>query len=174
VKCAVDTMLLIWYFDRRPAGANDKLDEYRYRTRVLFTMLEEAKAEILIPVVSIAELLVPMPDAERESFLAEAHRNFFCPAFDIKAAAIAARLASSHQTFSAEDRYEKRTTLKADVQIIASAKAAGAVEFYTHDRKARNLASTIMVAKDLPTKHPNFVVDQELRGLALPEAKKAK
>jgi hypothetical protein len=165
-------MLLIWYFDRRKGGADARFDEYRYRTRAPFAMLEEAKAEIVIPVVSIAELLVPMPDSERETFLAEAHRNFFCPPFDLKAAAIAARLASTHQKFSEQDRYEKRTTLKADLQIIASAKAVGAVEFYTHDRKARNLASTVMIAKDLPSKHPNFVVDQELRGITLPQTKR--
>lgn len=41
MKCAVDTMLLIWYFDRRKAGQDRETDELRYRTRVLFTLLEE-------------------------------------------------------------------------------------------------------------------------------------
>ncbi|HUE69849.1 MAG TPA: hypothetical protein VMP01_03085 [Pirellulaceae bacterium] len=55
--------------------------------------------------------------------------------------------------------------LKSDVLIIATAKAAGVAEFYTHDARARKLAATVMTAKDLPKKHPNFAVDQELRDM---------
>ena len=35
--------------------------------------------------------------------------------------------------------------------IVASAKAAGATEFYSHDQKCRNLAGLVMTARDLPT-----------------------
>jgi hypothetical protein len=45
--------------------------------------------------------------------------------------------------------------------IIASAKAAGATEFYTSDRKCRTLASTMMNGCDLPNHDPN---DMFLKG----------
>jgi len=39
--------------------------------------------------------------------------------------------------------------------IVASAKSAGATEFFTHDRKCRALAALVMKAHDLPTRDPN-------------------
>jgi hypothetical protein len=36
--------------------------------------------------------------------------------------------------------------------IVASAKAAGATRFYSHDTECRALASLIMTSYDLPTK----------------------
>jgi len=39
--------------------------------------------------------------------------------------------------------------------IIASAKAAGATEFYTSDQRCRKLAGLVMVGKDLPKRDPD-------------------
>lgn len=38
--------------------------------------------------------------------------------------------------------------------IIASAKAAGATQFYTNDKKCRNLANLVMTGRELPTHDP--------------------
>lgn len=164
MKVAVDTMLLIWYFDRRPSPAKSHRAEMQHRTAVLFRILEDEHKQIVLPSIAVSELLVPMSGPEREAFLSRLHGDFECPTFDLKAAAIAAQLHAVHSSFSERDRYEKRPALKTDILIMATAKAAGAVEFYSHDKKARNLASQIMIAKDLPTSHPNFVVEQELKG----------
>jgi hypothetical protein len=37
--------------------------------------------------------------------------------------------------------------------IVATVRAAGAMEFYSHDRQCLALASLVMTAHDLPTPH---------------------
>jgi len=45
--------------------------------------------------------------------------------------------------------------------IVAAAKSAGATEFYSHDKRCRALADTVMRGCDLPKSDPNdmFIVD---------------
>jgi hypothetical protein len=52
------------------------------------------------------------------------------------------------------------------VLIIASANAAGATIFYSHEKQCRKLASQVMKSEDLPTRDPDdiFLVDDIKRG----------
>jgi len=161
-------MCWIFAMDDRPLVDPDGVDNQRYRAKILMRVLEEKRVEIVVPTIVISELLVPMTDEERQSFVARIQEEFHCPPFDLYAATIAAQLHADHKKFSPKDRYENRKILKADCLIIATAKSAGAAEFYSHDAKARNLASLVMKASDMPRKAPNFVVDQDIRGTLPP------
>jgi len=67
----------------------------------------------------------------------------------------------------------KRQVLKADVQIVATAKVAGAGTFYSHDLKCRKLAvSAGLTARDLPTHSQILFIDAEMKkGLPAPSGK---
>lgn len=54
--------------------------------------------------------------------------------------------------------------IKADIQIVASAKMHGTSVLYSHDQGLRSLAESVGIkAYDLPRRHPNMFVDRELR-----------
>lgn len=88
-----------------------------------------------------SEILVPVPIARRGALIAELTARFVCPAFDLPAAAIAADLWARHKSLPPALHYDSRQLLRSDVLILASAKAAGATDFYTNDHKCRALCS---------------------------------
>jgi hypothetical protein len=98
--------------------------------------------------------------------IATLSERLVCPSFDLHAAAIAADLWAQHQKLPADLQYTKRHVLKADVMIVASAKAIGATDFYTHDKRCRALAGIMMTAHDLPTDDPDdmFILNDIKRG----------
>ena len=64
-----------------------------------------------------------------------------------------------------KDEQIARTTLKADVMIVATAKVAGAAAFYSDESKCRRLADMAgMEGRELPTRHPHMFRDAELKG----------
>jgi hypothetical protein len=124
-------------------------------------MIAEKKGTILLPTVAISELLVPVPKAQKGALIAVLQQRFLCPPFDLQAASIAADLLAEHEKFPQEQRYDKRHIVRADAMIIASVRAAGATEFYSHDKKCRTLANLVMTARDLPARDPNDMFWQE-------------
>lgn len=134
---ALDTMILIWGI-RRGGKASQKGREHR--AGILLRTLEEQKAQVVVPTISIAELLVPVPREDHGKFINELQKRFICPPFDVQAASIAADLWRQNSTLTEIDQLSRKT-LKADVQIIATAKAAGATKFFSHDRKCRKLTA---------------------------------
>ena len=97
MRIVVDTMVLIWRFDQRSSADDVHRKAMQYRTDALMAILEEESKQLIIPTVSIAELLVPMTERQQEAFLSEVQRQFFCPTFDLKASALAAAIALSAQ-----------------------------------------------------------------------------
>jgi predicted nucleic acid-binding protein len=134
------------------------------RAKILLRQLDDDKATIIVPTVVVAELLVPLRPAQHGEFIAELRRRFFCPPLELQAAALAAELWRKHRGLP-KSQQAKRTTLKADVLIIATARVAGASIFYSHEPKCRRLAKLAkMEARDLPMHHENMFVDREIRG----------
>ena len=143
--CALDTQTLIFALD--PKGADPEL---RRRAKLLIDHLEATKAKVIIPTVVVAELLVGVDQADHGRFLAELQSRFLTPPLDLRASALAATLWQQHRALPPAKQV-KRTILKADVLIIATAKSAGASRIYSHDAGCRAVASLIMEAFDLPT-----------------------
>jgi len=96
-------------------------------------------------------LLVPVPKAQKGALIAALTEKFVCPPFDLAAAAIAADLWSQYKELPQDMQYS-RQVMRADTMIVASARAGGATDFYSHDQKCQALAKLLlMTAHDLPT-----------------------
>ena len=157
---ALDTMTLIYALRETPLPQKDEL---RQRARILIRQLTDDKATVIVPTVVVAELLVPIAPEKHGGFIHELRQRFVCPPLDLQAAAFAASLWREHRKLSPKEQI-KRTTLKADVLIVATAYLAGARVFYSHDAKCRRLATLAkMEGRDLPTHHENMFVDKEIR-----------
>lgn len=157
----IDSMILI-YAGLVPSKASKSggLGDLVFRAQILLHDLR--KDTIVLPTVAIAELLVPVPATQRGLLVASLAERFVCPTFDQQAASIAADLWSRHKKLSPNVQYESRHILRADAMIVASAKAAGATDFYTNDSSCRALADLIMKGRGLPTHSENLFIKEEL------------
>lgn len=163
---ALDTQILIWGGLRRvvpsltprsPADADKEK-----RARILLHELDGVKARIIIPSVAVAELLCPLDPQEHNNFLAIRTGHFDCPSFDIRATSLAAKL-WRHNRSLPKDEQITRTVLKADMQIIATAKTRGAKYFFSDDDKCRKLAKFAgMEVLPLPTHAVNLFTESEI------------
>lgn len=130
-----------------------KKKELSTRAKLLLHMLRDET--IILPTIAIAELLVPVPAAKKSVLISTLNKRFLCAGFDLHAAAIASDIWAYYKTLPADQKYDDRNVLKADIFILAAVKAAGGKELYTHDAKFRNLASNFIVVKDLPIRDPS-------------------
>jgi hypothetical protein len=136
----------------KPRASSPELDELRVRSKLLLHQLATKKAIVFLPTVAVAELLVPVPASQKGILIAALSERFVCPPFDLPASAIASDLWSRANELSEDMRYDSRHVLKADAMIVGCAKAAGATEFYSHDRRCRALAGLVMIARELPVR----------------------
>jgi predicted nucleic acid-binding protein len=161
-KAGVDTNVLI-YALRSVDPPSHEVRERQKRSQLLIRALDDEGWQIVVPVVSLAELLVDVDSNRQNSVISEFQQRFLCQSFNPPAALWAARLWIQHRKLP-KNQQLKRTILKADVQIVASAKVGGATDFYSHDVKCRRLATLAgLSAHDLPMNHPNLFVDREIR-----------
>ncbi|MEX0716301.1 MAG: PIN domain-containing protein [Planctomycetaceae bacterium] len=147
----IDSMILIYAgsVPKSIGTAASERAQLTLRAKLLLHQLSDDT--IILPSIAVAELLVPIPDAQRGLLIAELSSRFVCKPFDLPATAIAADLWARSKKLPAELRHDNRNVLKSDVMIIAVAKAAGATVFYSHDRRCRAIAALVMEAKDMPT-----------------------
>jgi hypothetical protein len=140
--------------------------EMRRRARILLQMFDEQKIELCVPSVVVSELLAGVDPSKHANVLANFEQRFFCPPFDLKACALAAKLwqferglKGTSSGLPQAERTERRL-LKSDILIVASAKVAGASLFYSHEKKCRRLAEQAgMKAEDLPESSGNILTD---------------
>jgi predicted nucleic acid-binding protein len=152
----LDTNALIWAIkDECTPGQEDM----KRRAQLALRLIERDGMGVIIPTVALAELVTPMQDRVAGEFIAAAEERFVIAPLDTRAASIAAKLWRAHKKFREADRL-KRTVLKADALIIASAYCAGASLFYSHDRACRKLAEVLMQARDLPA-HGEDLFDEK-------------
>lgn len=167
----IDSMVLI-YANAVPVKSQSKrskeFEELSVRAKLLLHILTKSKkdVQIVLPTVAIAELLTPVQKHLKGNLTSELSKMFICAPFDLHAASIASDLWAAHGSTSERLKYKNRHLLKSDVMIIGSAMSAGATDFYTHDKKCRELASIVMNAHDLPTHDPDdmFAADDIRRG----------
>lgn len=140
------------------SAASAETKDLRIRATLLLHMFRQKQNDIpviVLPTVAIAELLVPVPNSQRGELISTLSKRFVCQPFDLRASAIASDLWARHKSLPPDLQYESRHVLKSDAMILASAKAAGAVRFYTSDRKCRALADICMSGCDLPKRDPD-------------------
>ncbi len=150
----LDTQILIWGVLRQ---ARESQHDVQRRALWLLHELAEQDAQIVLPTVVLAELMIPMNADQRARFCEAAHQQFIVVPLDTRAADTAAALWQAHRTLPEEDR-TRRQVLKSDVLILASGYAAGVRTVYSHDRKFRRLAELLpdVRAHDLPRHAPAF------------------
>jgi predicted nucleic acid-binding protein len=158
-------MVMVWGMDsaRHPKKTDEtKIEESIRRSKYLLRELSDPEIHVVVPMICVAEVIAPLPDAKRGEFIAELQERFVLQPFDTRAAAIAAKLRELSASAGKDTQYG-RLVLKADTLIVASAKSAGATVFYTNDVNCRKLANIIMEGKDLPTIAPDLFIDSEIR-----------
>lgn len=162
----IDSMVLI-YAGMVPVVSKSKtskqFEELSVRAKMLLDTLAHDQADIVLSAVAISELLVPVPLERHGKLLAELSKHFICQPHDLHAASIAAHLWSESKNLPAKQKYTERHVLKADVMIIAGAKAGGATHFYSHDEKCRALADFVMKGRDLPKRGKDLFTELEIR-----------
>jgi len=156
VIVGIDSMILVYagFVPLKPGKRAADFEDLCVRSKLLLHQIERRKGTVLLPTIAISELLVPVPKAQQGELIAALTKKFVCPPFDIMAAAIAADLWSRHKRLPQDQQYGSRQVLRADAMIVASACAAGATDFYSHDGNCRALASLVMTPHDLPTSDP--------------------
>jgi predicted nucleic acid-binding protein len=115
-----------------------------------------ARETIMIPSVVLAEYLQGFKeDKERRQQLSILRNRFFIPAFDVHAAALAAEIATSAAAIIAgEEKQRGRKTVKADIQIIATAINQGADAIITSNvREFERLAASRIKITEVPETH---------------------
>ena len=143
-------MTLIWGV--RQEGTDDE----RNRARYLFQQLNEDDAQIIIPAVVVAEYLVPVAEKDRAKVASALSDRFRIVPFDVRSAALAARLFDDFKPNRPKGRPGGRDLLKADAMIVASSKTAGARYFYSDDAECREMASSVLTARELPANPTNL------------------
>ena len=148
----IDTMVLIWWVRREATEGQEHMIQ---RADWLMAFLEEEKADVMVAAISVAEFLRGSSTDHRSRQKAIMEETFICQPFDAHVAEVAAGL--SKRALTVEDYQNRKAHLRADLQIVATAKASKATVLYSHDVGARKLAATCGIeARDLPTMPPNL------------------
>jgi predicted nucleic acid-binding protein len=150
----IDTHVLI-YAEAVPSKSGTKCQDFadlRDRAKLLIYRAADKGDTVVLPTVVISELLIPVPAGQRGALIQVLEKTFQCPSLDIPAATIAADLWSKFRNLPQSQAYNNgRHVLRADALIVASARAANATHFYSHDSQCRVLAELAgMKALDLP------------------------
>lgn len=159
MKC-LDTQIFVW-------GVRDSIDDVKpadrekaVRARILLDMLGDA--QIVLPSIVLTELLRPMDHSKHAGFIAKAKESFLIVEFNEFAASRSAQLWALHRQQNPDT--EDRQRLRHDVLVVGTAWSVNVREFYSDDRRCRALAALAgITAKELPPKHDNMFIDQELR-----------
>src|SRR5262249_14858932 len=105
---------------RRGNPKQKGVSDMRLRARILLELLEAEQQAILFPTIALAEVLIRVDENVQQQFIATIQEKFYCPPFNLPASALAAKLWLSNHKLP-EPEQITRQTLKADVQIIATA-----------------------------------------------------
>ncbi len=168
MSICIDAMVLIWGFHKphykpKEKPRNQDVGEMRRRSRLLLRTLAEDEETVMVPAIALSEVLLGIPPEDHGEFIATLQDSFFLPPYDLRAASLAAKLWQETRELPKTEQPE-RTTLRADVMIVATAKVAKAKTIFSHDEKLRKLASRAGIeACDLPTHSQNMFINEEVR-----------
>ena len=159
----LDTMIIIYAMKRANEFSPPEALELRKRTVVLLDNIRKEGSILVVPTVSIWEVLTGIPKTQHGSFLAKLNDRLVPKPVDVAVAAFAADLWIRHKGLPPPEQMERKI-LKVDCLVVASAKMAGATAFYSHDSRCRALATLAgLDARDLPTHSTDLLLDAEIR-----------
>lgn len=148
---AVDTMILVWGIRR------DGSEEQVKQAGWLFKELDDNDTQVLVPSIALAEYLTPCDPATHSDVIAPLAKRFIIAPFDVKCAALAARLFLEGKQDRQMGVENARNLLKSDSLIVATAAVHGARTFYSEDADCRTLAERARLkAEALPTIAPDL------------------
>ena len=140
MRIAIDTQILIWGV-RQAATAGQ---EARVGEAMAFLQWSAGRGdELVVPATAVAEYLAGEPVDRHPALISLIADAFRILPFDARAVSLAARLRRDPQ-FLSQLRERLKTTrvhLKADIEIVAAAKACGADQIFSNDGQLRSLAT---------------------------------
>ena len=145
----IDAQILIWGIKRQ---ATPNRQQMIPRAERFFRRCKDDGKRIYVPAQSLAELLVGYSAAQRRQTLATLPKSFLIAPFDAKAAAIAAELQHNwdHLKQVGSEYGITRQQIKADINVLASAIAAGASYLYSEDGQMKSFAQGKIIVCGLP------------------------
>jgi len=155
----LDTQVLIWGVQER---ARTGQEEMIPRAKYLFSELTRTQTKILIPSIVVGEFLLGIPlDIHGKTLSNLGESGFITPPYDLQAAARFAALWKAREKKGLiekiKEEYEaRRTQLRADCMIIATALAQNSSCIYSHDRRLRAFAGDAIHVYDLPTEQRQY------------------
>ena len=148
---AIDSMILIWGI--RGKGKADQIK----RAGWLFNSFDENRTQVIVPSVCLAEYLTPYDTDTYNDVIAPLAKRFILAPFDVRCAALAARLFVQGKGERKLNTKNARNMLKSDCLIIATAASHGARTFYSDDAQCRKLAAHARLnVEGLPEIAPNL------------------
>jgi predicted nucleic acid-binding protein len=150
----LDTHILIWAIKGEAEAGQEPMI---LRAQAFLRSLEEEGAQVLVPAIVLAELLVRVPEEKHAAILQEVSQRFMVVPFDIPAASEFAKLFAKWNAKDAEARSDQlgktapkdehkdmpnpgRSALKADLMILATAIVRGVSCLYTNDEALTRIA----------------------------------
>lgn len=147
---AFDASTLIYLFDDQAAAPTDPssrrpVERCRDRIEHLIATLAKAKAKIIVPTPSLAEVLVRAQDGAPERLrILKSSKHFKIVPFDERAAVEFAATQTVRRATGTKSPSSSRTKAKFDDQIVAIAAVEGVTEIYSDDGDIAKLAGSRM------------------------------
>src|SRR5205085_8675651 len=156
---AIDAQILIWGIKNQATPNRVEMIE---RARAFFRKCDEDRERIILPAQALAEFLVGYTDQQCRESLALLSKGFIIAPLDAKAAVIAAQIQRDVDLKGLMGEHGiARQTIKADVNVVASAIAAGANYLYSEDGHMKALGLNRIIVKSLPVDRQRGIFDRE-------------
>ncbi|EDX86532.1 hypothetical protein S7335_4237 [Synechococcus sp. PCC 7335] len=123
------------------------------RAKDLIHRLEKSRSQVIIPALVLAELLMPVSEANHGELFAELSRKFMIVPFDAQAAFHFATLWKQHkqkQPTTMGENKPTRAKMKIDFMIVATAISRKANCIYSSDSDVANFAKGYLEVRKLP------------------------
>jgi predicted nucleic acid-binding protein len=149
----LDTSPVIWAIQNASRAGADPLV-----TRAAH-YIQRAGEALAIPAPVLLEYLAGLPVDRHAESLRILEGNFLIPAFDTKAACVAAEIQADRARFRAAADAAGRQPAKFDVAVLATAIACGATELLTNDTHVVDLANNrikVVLVRDVPLPAPTL------------------
>ncbi len=150
----LDTNIIV--FGAMSRGRNPEGQNFIEMSRALLRDIEKKKYEVLLPTVSVGELLVPVPEQLHAEELDKLRKRWRIVDYDALAAAQFARMRHAKLTnrtlreLRRGDPAATRNQQIADVMLAATAIVNGAETLYTSDERVVNLVNDFIEVRYLP------------------------